>query len=56
MTQNDALGEPLIHLQAVNKIFYTEDIETHALHEVGTAVGCRRAFRARNNCHDLWQI
>src|SRR5687768_7824931 len=34
MTQPETLGEPLIHLQGVNKIFYTEDVETHALHEV----------------------
>jgi putative ABC transport system ATP-binding protein len=34
MTQSETLGEPLIHLQGVNKIFYTEDVETHALHEV----------------------
>ena len=34
MTQTETQGEPLIHLQNVNKIFYTEDVETHALHEV----------------------
>ena len=34
MTQAETLGEPLIHLERVNKIFYTEEVETHALHEV----------------------
>jgi putative ABC transport system ATP-binding protein len=34
MTQIETPGDALIHLQGVNKIFYTEDVETHALHEV----------------------
>jgi putative ABC transport system ATP-binding protein len=34
MTHSDNQGEALIHLDGVNKIFYTEDVETHALHEV----------------------
>ena len=34
MTQTETQGEPLIHLQNVNKIFYTEDVETHALADI----------------------
>jgi putative ABC transport system ATP-binding protein len=34
LMQTENLGEPLIHLQNVNKVFLTEEVETHALHEI----------------------
>src|SRR5688572_27413669 len=34
LMQTEKLGEPLIHLEHVNKVFLTEDVETHALHSI----------------------
>ena len=34
LMQTEKLGESLIHLQNVNKIFMTEEVETHALHSI----------------------
>jgi putative ABC transport system ATP-binding protein len=34
LMQTENLGEPLIHLQNVNKVFLTEEVETHALHSI----------------------
>jgi putative ABC transport system ATP-binding protein len=34
LMQTENLGEPLIHLQSVNKVFLTEEVETHALHSI----------------------
>src|SRR4051794_972927 len=34
MTNTGAAAEPLIHLDAIRKVFYTDEVETHALSDV----------------------
>ena len=34
LMQTEKLGEPLIHLEGVNKVFMTDEVETHALHSI----------------------